>query len=152
LDANYQKGLDAARRGDLATALRVWKPLAKQGSTNALLYKGLLYLVGPGEIQDNIFARLFNNLSANNERDGAATVGGHVNGVCIQNKRPDGVDGPPITASMCQTEVYQRTSATVRGPSMEHHNIIGLDIAKSVFQVHRIEPSGTVVERRICAS
>jgi uncharacterized protein len=134
--ADLQKGVDAAKRGDYATALREWKPLAeqgdanaqyklgwmydnglgvpknyetavkfwhlleaeqgssyaqhnlgwlyqqgkgvpknnkiavkwwtraaKQGSTNALFYKGLLYLVGPGEIQDNIFARLFNNIS-----------------------------------------------------------------------------------------
>jgi transposase len=31
---------------------------------------------------------------------------------------------------------------------MDHHSIIGLDIAKSVFQVHRTDPSGKVLERR----
>jgi hypothetical protein len=28
---NYQKGWDAAQKGDFATALREWKPLAEQG-------------------------------------------------------------------------------------------------------------------------
>ena len=28
---DFQKGMDAARSGDFATALREWKPLAKQG-------------------------------------------------------------------------------------------------------------------------
>ncbi len=31
---------------------------------------------------------------------------------------------------------------------MEHHSIVGLDIAKSVFQVHRTDLSGKVLERR----
>jgi transposase len=31
---------------------------------------------------------------------------------------------------------------------MEHHSIIGLDIAKNVFQVHRTDSSGTVLERK----
>ena len=30
--ANFQKGLDAYNRGDYATALREWKPLAEQGN------------------------------------------------------------------------------------------------------------------------
>lgn len=29
--ADYQKGLDAAKSGDYATALKEWKPLAEQG-------------------------------------------------------------------------------------------------------------------------
>ncbi len=31
---------------------------------------------------------------------------------------------------------------------MKHHSIVGLDIAKSVFQVHRTDRSGAVLERR----
>ena len=30
--ADFQKGLDAYKKGDYATALREWKPLAKQGN------------------------------------------------------------------------------------------------------------------------
>ena len=33
--ADYQKGLDAAKRGDYATALREWQPLAEQGNASA---------------------------------------------------------------------------------------------------------------------
>jgi len=32
--ADYQKGLDAAKRGDFATALREWTPLAEQGDAD----------------------------------------------------------------------------------------------------------------------
>lgn len=31
---------------------------------------------------------------------------------------------------------------------MTHHSIVGLDIAKSAFQVHRTDASGAVLERR----
>jgi len=33
--ADFQKGLEAAQKGDFATALREWTPLAKQGHVNA---------------------------------------------------------------------------------------------------------------------
>ena len=32
--ANFQKGLDAARNGDFATALREWNPLAEKGGAD----------------------------------------------------------------------------------------------------------------------
>ena len=35
--ADFQKGMDAAQRGDYATALREWKPLAEQGDADAHL-------------------------------------------------------------------------------------------------------------------
>jgi len=35
--ADFQKGMDAAQRGDFATALREWKPLAEQGDADAHL-------------------------------------------------------------------------------------------------------------------
>ena len=46
--ADYQKGLDAANRGDYATALREWKPLAEQGNANALFNLGVMYKYGQG--------------------------------------------------------------------------------------------------------
>ena len=33
--ADFQKGVDAYDRGDYATALREWKPLAEQGNADA---------------------------------------------------------------------------------------------------------------------
>ena len=38
--ADFQKGLTAAQRGDFATALREWKPLAKHGDARAQSFVG----------------------------------------------------------------------------------------------------------------
>ena len=37
------KGVDTAQRGDFATALREWKPLAEQGVASAQYNLGLMY-------------------------------------------------------------------------------------------------------------
>ena len=50
--ADFQKGLDAAQRGDFATALREWKPLAEQGVPGAQYNLGLMYEDGKGVPQD----------------------------------------------------------------------------------------------------
>jgi uncharacterized protein len=49
---NLQKGLSAYNRGDYATALREWEPLAKQGNAGAQYNLGLMYRMGTGVIQD----------------------------------------------------------------------------------------------------
>jgi len=41
--ADFQKGLDAANRGDFATAFKEWKPLAEQGHANAQDGLGVMY-------------------------------------------------------------------------------------------------------------
>src|ERR1700752_4654667 len=56
--------------------------------------------------------------------------------------RNDGVDGPR-TASMCQNEVDEDLKQ--RGPSMNEISMIGLDLAKNVFQIHGVDVSGAVV-------
>jgi TPR repeat protein len=50
--SDYQKGLDAALRGDFETALREWKPLAEQGNAAAQHDLGRMYYVGDGVLQD----------------------------------------------------------------------------------------------------
>jgi len=50
--ADLQKGLAAAKSGDYATALREWKPLAKQGNASAQYNLGLMYYKGQGVLQD----------------------------------------------------------------------------------------------------
>ena len=40
---DYQVGLDAYNRGDFATALREWTPLAEQGDADAQSNLGLMY-------------------------------------------------------------------------------------------------------------
>ncbi len=50
--ADYQKGLSALAKGDYATALREWKPLAEQGYASAQSNLGLMYDKGLGVLQD----------------------------------------------------------------------------------------------------
>jgi len=56
--ADFQKGMDAAQRGDFATALKEWKPLAEQGDAPAqnnlghMHHLGVMYKNGLGVTQD----------------------------------------------------------------------------------------------------
>ena len=50
--ADFQKGLDAVQRGDYTTALREWKPLAKQGVAFAQYNLGVMYANGQGVPQN----------------------------------------------------------------------------------------------------
>ena len=49
---DFDKGLAAAQRGDFATALREWTPLAEQGDADAQLNLGLMYKKGAGVTQN----------------------------------------------------------------------------------------------------
>ena len=62
--ADFQKGLDAANSGDFTTALREWKPLAKQGHALAQFNLGVMYGTGRGVIQDNVYAHMWLNIAA----------------------------------------------------------------------------------------
>ncbi len=50
--ADYQNGLDAARSGNFATALREWEPLAAKGHAGAQYNLGLMHANGQGVPQD----------------------------------------------------------------------------------------------------
>ena len=50
--ADFQKGLDAVERGDYATAVKEWTPLAEQGDAPAQVYLGQMYERGLGVSQD----------------------------------------------------------------------------------------------------
>jgi len=50
--ADYQAGMDAYNRGDYATALREWRPLAEQGDPSAQFRLGSLYENGDGIPRD----------------------------------------------------------------------------------------------------
>ncbi len=52
LAADYQAGFDAYDRGDYATALKEWRPLAGQGVAEAQFLLGQLYHQGKGMPQD----------------------------------------------------------------------------------------------------
>ena len=50
--ADFETGMDAYQRGNYATALSEWRPLAEEGDAQAQLYLGLLYAKGDGVPQD----------------------------------------------------------------------------------------------------
>jgi len=50
--SSYQEGLDAYERGDYETALKEWRPLAKQGDADAQYSLGVMYHKGQGVPQD----------------------------------------------------------------------------------------------------
>lgn len=55
---------DAYNRGDNATALRLFRPLADQGVASAQLHLGVMYTEGEGVPQDYVRAHMWFNLSA----------------------------------------------------------------------------------------
>ena len=62
--ADLQKGLAAAQRGDFATALREWTPLAEQGDADAQFNLGVMYDKGEGVPQDDKTAVKWYRLAA----------------------------------------------------------------------------------------
>jgi S1-C subfamily serine protease len=50
--ADFQKGVDAYNKGDYATALRIWEPLAEQGHPSAQNNLGVMYDKGQGVTKD----------------------------------------------------------------------------------------------------
>ncbi len=62
--ADYEKGLDAWQRGDYATALQEWSPLAKQGDVRSQFNLGLMYAKGHGVLQNFKEAAKWYRLSA----------------------------------------------------------------------------------------
>ena len=55
--ADFKAGMDAHQRGDYATALREWQPLAEQGQAGSQYQLGLLYANGQGVTKDDAKAR-----------------------------------------------------------------------------------------------
>ena len=62
--ADFQKGSDAAQKGDYATAFKEWKPLAEKGNAEAQNSLGYMYSIGQGVKQDYKTAFKWYRLSA----------------------------------------------------------------------------------------
>ena len=70
--ADFQKGLAAYEKGDYATALKEWTPLAEQGDADAQSNLGFMYDNGEGVPQDYVRAHMWVNLGASNGVTGGA--------------------------------------------------------------------------------
>ncbi len=62
--AGFDEGAAAYIRGDYATALREWRPLAEQGNAKAQYSLGIMYGDGLGVPQDYVQAHMWYNLAA----------------------------------------------------------------------------------------
>ena len=60
----FQRGLLAFEAGDFTLAFRLWRPLAEQGSAEAQLGLGVMYMDGLGEPQDDTRAARWFSLAA----------------------------------------------------------------------------------------
>ena len=60
----YEDGLAAYIKGDHATALRLWRPLAEQGLAGAQFFLGMMYVVGQDVPQDYVTAHMWFDLAA----------------------------------------------------------------------------------------
>ena len=49
---NFDQGVEAAKKGDIGSALRIWRPLAAQGDSDAQFILGVMYAEGTGLAQD----------------------------------------------------------------------------------------------------
>jgi len=65
--AGFDEGLAAYDRGDYATALKEWRPLAEQGHAGAQNNLGAMYEDGRGVPEDKVLAYALYNLSAAND-------------------------------------------------------------------------------------
>ena len=70
--ADLQKGLDAFKNKDYATALREWKPLAEQGNADAQNNLGVIYNNGWGVLLDFVRAHMWFNIAASSGNTNAS--------------------------------------------------------------------------------
>ena len=70
--ADLQKGWDAYKNKDYATALREWKPLAEQGNADAQNNLGVIYNNGWGVLLDFVRAHMWFNIAASSGNTNAS--------------------------------------------------------------------------------
>jgi hypothetical protein len=70
--ADLQKGWDAFKNKDYATALREWKPLAEQGNADAQNNLGVIYNNGWGVLLDFVRAHMWFNIAASSGNTNAS--------------------------------------------------------------------------------
>ena len=67
--ADFHKGSTAAKRGDLATTLQEWKPLADKGKAVFQFNLSAMYANGTGLLHDKVYAHMWGGVVANNENE-----------------------------------------------------------------------------------
>jgi uncharacterized protein len=74
--AEFEEGMAAYDRGDYATTVKEWRPLAEQGDPTAQHHLAWLYLIGRGVPQDNEEAvRWFRKAAEQGDSDAQTNLG-----------------------------------------------------------------------------
>ncbi len=99
--ADYDAGWAAYERGDYATALREFRPLAQQGDAKAQYNLGWMYHNGQGVVQDYTRAHMWANLAASN---GADTIARNLIAIVMT---PAAIEKAQSLALACAAKNYQ---------------------------------------------
>ncbi len=67
--ADLETGVDACNRGDCATAMRKWRPLAEAGNAKAQINLGDMCAKGDGATEDLVLAYAWYNIVATQDHE-----------------------------------------------------------------------------------
>ena len=100
---DLQKGVTAAQKGNFETALREWTPLAEQGYAKAQYNLAVMYGLGNGVIQDNVYAHMWGNIGASNGNED----GGKVQDTVAKKMTPAQIAEAQTLARECVAKNYK---------------------------------------------
>ncbi len=109
--AGFDEGVAAYNRGDYATALHEWRPLAKQGDAAAQFNLGLMYETGQGVPQNYVQAVRWYRTAAD---QGYASAQSNL-GLLY-------ADGQGVTQDYAEAVRWYRKAAD-QGTAQAHHNV-----------------------------
>ena len=141
---DFQKGLAATKRGDYATALRNFRPLAKQGELKAQFRLGQLHANGRGVPRDYAEAAKWYRRAANQNHAGAQDRLGRL------YRRGRGVPRDTVQAYMWFSLSVSRwpVRARPKAPSIKKRNAM----SKKMTRAQIVEAQRRVQERIVDAS
>ena len=101
--SDFQKGVEALKKGDCATAINEWKPLAQGSYIDAQYNLGIMYDNGKGVLQDYVYAHMWVNISASNgEKNGA-----EVRDIIAKDMTPSQIEKAQDLARECVAKNYK---------------------------------------------
>jgi TPR repeat protein len=118
----FEDGLAAHDRGDYATALRLWRPLAEQGTADAQHMLGIMYANGLSVPQDYAEAVKWYRLAA---EQGSANAQ-YMLGIMYANGR--GVPQNDVQAHMWFNLAASRAPASERDEAIKMRNVAASDM------------------------
>jgi len=74
VQGDFEAGVDAYDRGDYATALKEWRPLAEQGDATAQINLAVLYGDGLGVLKDYVQAHMWAYLAEAQNQENATKL------------------------------------------------------------------------------